>query len=166
MRGRTLLTMSTTTPAPPRLFNTAAPDPEHHGELRTILEELIQHTGASYGMVFGTHGLHLLRAGDLGQVGAESITSVATHLLLLSRGAGKLGDRDEVETIVVRYSQGALVLAPLGASFGLGLFTDNVGHLPQIAHAISHFTAQAAPLLPPEDLTSQADLLARREEAQ
>ena len=128
-----------------------------------MLDELIQKPRASDGVVFGTHGLHLFRSGDLDQVGAESVTSVMTNVLLLSRGVGKLGDRGEVETIVIRYESGALVLSPLGTAFGLGLFTDQVGELQQIAYAITRFTDQVAHLLPQEDLFSKAGSPLRRE---
>src|SRR5699024_11978948 len=75
--------MTTMTPVPPRLMNTMAPDPEHHDDLQRLLNQLVQDTGTSYGMVFGTHGLHLFRAGDLDQVGAESVTATLTNVLLL-----------------------------------------------------------------------------------
>lgn len=144
-------------------MNTAAPAPEHHEELQRLLDELLQDTGTSYGVVFGTHGLHLLRAGELDQVGAESVTAVMTHVLLLARGAGKLTDRGEAETLVVRYESGALVLAPLGTSLGLGLVTDSVEELAQVAYGIAHFTAQAAQLLPRDIVSSHSDLLPVRE---
>ncbi|MGW8439115.1 roadblock/LC7 domain-containing protein [Nocardiopsis sp. NPDC055879] len=145
--------MSTTTPVPPRLLNTTTPDPEHCDELQLSLDELVQDTGTSYGVVFGTHGLHLLRSGGLGQVGAESVTAVMTNVLLLSRGMGRLTDRGEAETIVVRYRSGALVLAPLSHAFGLGLFSDHVGDLQQIAYGITRFCSRTAHLLP-QDLVS------------
>lgn len=148
--------MSTTPPTPPPLLNAAAPGPEHHDELQRVLDELVQDTGTSYGVVFGTHGLHLFRAGDLGQVGAERVTAILTNVLLLSRGAGRLTGRGEVETIVVRYRSGALALAPLGTSFGLGLFTDRVGELKQIAYAVARFTVQTAHRFPQERLAAQA----------
>ncbi|MFE9244957.1 roadblock/LC7 domain-containing protein [Nocardiopsis sp. NPDC006938] len=156
--------MTTTTPTPPRLMNASAPTPEHHDDLQRLLNQLVQRTGTSYGVVFGTHGLHLLRAGDLDQVGAESVTAILTNVLLLSRGAGKLTDRGEAETIVVRYESGALVLAPLGSAFGLGLFvggSDN--ELKQVAYALARFAIQAEPLLPQEDLASRAEHLRGRE---
>ncbi|GAA1117780.1 hypothetical protein GCM10009642_64550 [Nocardiopsis metallicus] len=128
------------------------------------MNQLVQDTGTSYGVVFGTHGLHLLRAGDLDQVGAESVTAILTNVLLLSRGAGKLTDRGEAETIVVRYESGALVLAPLGSAFGLGLFTgESDNELKQVAYALARFAIQAEPLLPQEDLASRAEHLRGRE---
>ncbi|WP_306369652.1 roadblock/LC7 domain-containing protein [Nocardiopsis sp. CC223A] len=151
--------MPTTTPTPPRLMNTIAPEPEHHGRLQDLLDELVRDTAASYGVVFGTHGLHLLRSGDLGQVGAESVTAIMTNVLLLSRGAGKLTARGEAETIVVRYASGALALAPLGDSFGLGLLTGDAEKLAHIAYAIARFTTRAAHLLPPDALSSLGGLL-------
>lgn len=123
------------------------------------MDRLVRDTAASYGVVFGTHGLHLLRSGGLGQVGAESVTALITNVLLLSRGAGKLTAQGEAETIVVRYACGALVLAPLGGSFGLGLLTGDVEKLAQIAYAIAQFTTQAARLLPTDALSSQVSLL-------
>lgn len=150
--------MTTMTPVPPRSMNTVAPDPEHHDDLQRLLNQLVQDTETSYGMVFGTHGLHLFRAGDLDQVGAESVTAILTNVLLLSRGAGKLTDRGDVETIVVRYESGALVLAPLGSAFGLGLFVGGSGkELEQVAYALARFVIQAEPLLPQEDLASRAE---------
>lgn len=151
--------MSITTPVPPRLLNTASPDPEHHGQLQDLLDGLLRDTAASYGVVFGTHGLHLLRSGDLDQVGAESVTAVMTNVLLLSRGLGKLTDKGEAETIVVRYSSGAFVLAPVGGSFGLGLLTDDVDKLAKIAYAIARFTNRAAHLLPADILSSTGGVL-------
>ncbi|WP_160168059.1 roadblock/LC7 domain-containing protein [Nocardiopsis ganjiahuensis] len=127
------------------------------------MNQLVQETGTSYGVVFGTHGLHLLRAGDLDQVGAESVTAILTNVLLLSLGAGKLTARGEAETIVIRYESGALVLAPLGSAFGLGLFvggSDN--ELKQVAYALARFAIQAEPLLPQEDLASRAEGLRER----
>ena len=144
-------------------MNTAAPAPEHQDDLQRMLNELVQGTGTSYGVVFGTHGLHLFRAGELDQVGAESVTAILTNVLLLSRGAGRLTSQGGVETIVVRYRSGALVLAPLGTSFGLGLFTDDVAELRQIAYAIAHFTTQTAYLLPQDVMSSQAGPLPKRE---
>ncbi|MGW5879700.1 roadblock/LC7 domain-containing protein [Nocardiopsis terrae] len=140
--------MPTTTLAPPLLMNTATPDPVHHSELQGLLDELVRGTGTSYGVVFGTHGLHLLRTGDLDQVGAESVTAIMTNVLLLSRGVGKLTERGEVETIVLRYRAGALVLAPLGSSFGLGLVTDSSEKSAQMAYAIAQFTTRSGHLLP------------------
>ncbi len=139
-------------------MNTVAPDPEHHDGLQRLLNQLVQDSGTSYGMVFGTHGLHLFRAGDLDQVGAESVTAILTNVLLLSRGAGKPTDRGDAETIVVRYESGALVLAPLGSAFGLGLFVGGSGkELEQVAYALARFVIQAEPLLPQEDLASRAE---------
>ena len=155
--------MSTTTSAPPRLLNTVVPEPEHHDDLQHLLDQLVQDTETSYGVVFGTHGLHLLRTGNLDQIGAERVTAVLTNVLVLSRGVGKLTDSGEAEAIVIRYESGALVLAPLGASFGLGLFTEDVGEVRQTAHAITRFTSQAEHLLPQDDLVSQAPSLPRRE---
>lgn len=165
MCGRTLLNMSTRALTPPRLPNTAAPAPEDHVELQYVLDELVRDTGTSYGVVFGTHGLHLARSGDVDQVGAESVTAIMTNVLLLARGAGKLTDRGEPETIVLRYGPGALVLAPLGTAFGLGLSTGDVGELKQIAYAIVQFITRTAHLLPQEELASQADLLHGQEVA-
>lgn len=156
--------MTTTTPTPPRLMNTVALDPEHHDDLQRLLNQLVQDTETSYGMVFGTHGLHLFRAGDLDQVGAESVTAVLANVLLLSRGAGKLTDRGDAVTIVVRYESGALILAPLGSAFGLGLFLgDSNNELKQVAYALARFSSQAEPLLPREDLVSRAAGLRRQE---
>ncbi|MFD3686459.1 hypothetical protein ACFWTE_16735 [Nocardiopsis sp. NPDC058631] len=64
--------MLITTPEPPRLMNTDSPDPEHHGQLQDLLDGLVRDTATSYGVVFGTHGLHLLRSGNLGQVGVKA----------------------------------------------------------------------------------------------
>ena len=148
----------TTMTLPPRSMNTVAPDPEDHDDLQRLLNQLVQDTGTSYGMVFGTHGLHLFRAGDLDQVGAESVTAILTNVLLLSRGAGKLTDRGDAETIVVRYESGALVLAPLGSAFGLGLFVGGSGkELEQVTYALARFVIRAEPLLPQEDLASRAE---------
>ncbi|MFB8765309.1 roadblock/LC7 domain-containing protein [Nocardiopsis alba] len=156
--------MTTTTPTPPRLMNTVELSSEHHDGLQRLLNQLVQDTGTSYGVVFGTHGLHLLRAGDLDQVGAESVTAILTNVLLLSRGAGKLTDRGEAETIMVRYESGALVLAPLGSAFGLGLFVSGSDNeLKQVAYALARFALQAEPLLPQEDLASRAEHLRGRE---
>lgn len=156
--------MTTTTPTPPRLMNTVALDPEHHDDLQRLLNQLVQDTETSYGMVFGTHGLHLFRAGDLDQVGAESVTAVLTNVLLLSRGAGKLTDRGDAVTIVVRYESGALVLAPLGNAFGLGLFLGGSDkRLKQVAYALARFAVQVEPLLPQEDLASRIEGLRGRE---
>lgn len=150
--------MSTTTPAPPRLLNTVSPAPEHHDGLQSLLDRLVQDTGTSYGVVFGTHGLHLFRSGDLDQVGAERVTAILTNVLLLSRGAGNLTERGEAETIVVRYRFGALVLAPLGTAFALGLFIDGSDEgLKQVAYALARFTVQAEPLLSQEDVASRAE---------
>lgn len=150
--------MSTTTPAHPRLLNTVSPAPEHHEDLQSLLDRLVQDTGTSYGVVFGTHGLHLFRSGNLDQVGAERVTAILTNVLLLSRGAGNLTERGEAETIVVRYRFGALVLAPLSTAFGLGLFIDDSDEeLKQVAYALARFTVQAEHLLPQDDLASRAE---------
>lgn len=133
------------------------PEPDDLVALQRALDGLAQDTDASYVVVFGTHGLHLLRSGELEQVEAERATAIMTNVLLLARGAGKLTDRGEPETIVVRYESGALVLAPLGGSFGLGLLTNKAEGLAKIAYAMVGFITRTRHLLPQEHLVANAE---------
>jgi len=91
---------------------------------------------------------HVIRSGSADQVEAERVTAVANNLLLLSRGAGRLSERGDVEATVVRYRAGALVLAPLGDEFGLAVLVGSSASVADVAHALSRFCSRAVTLLP------------------
>nr|WP_150236411.1 roadblock/LC7 domain-containing protein [Nocardiopsis quinghaiensis] len=118
------------------------------------LVRLVEDNGAKGGVVFGRDGLHLARAG-MDQVQAERATAMLNGLHLFSREAGRRHERGDVETVVVRYRHGAVVIAPLAGEAAVALVVDESTPLQEVARALAVFTGSVQHLLPPPRRTAR-----------
>ncbi|WP_150253131.1 roadblock/LC7 domain-containing protein [Nocardiopsis deserti] len=128
--------------------DTTCPDGEQRD--RALVQELVQlleDTRALGGVVFGRDGLHLARAG-MDQVQAERATAALNGLHLFSREAGRQHKRGEVETVLVRYQSGAVVIAPLTDEVTAALVVDDAVSLRETARALTLFAGSVQHLLP------------------
>ncbi len=99
-------------------------------------------------MVFGRDGLYLARTG-MDQVRAERTAAALSSLRQLASGIARQQRRGTVETILVRYQHGAVVVTPITYGAAAALVVGEAVSVQEAARALSLFAEAAEGLLPP-----------------
>ncbi|WP_255459453.1 MULTISPECIES: roadblock/LC7 domain-containing protein [unclassified Nocardiopsis] len=112
------------------------------------LVDLVSSTQAEAGVVFGRDGLYLARTG-MDQVRAERTAAALSSLRQLASGIARQQRRGTVETILVRYQHGAVVVTPITYGAAAALVVGEAVSVQEAARALSLFAEAAEGLLPP-----------------